>query len=58
MQQQAISKVRILEEKERKQILVDWNDTKAPYPKDKTIYQLFEEQVDKTPNNMAVIFER
>ena len=42
---------------ERKQILIDWNDTKAPYPKDKTIYQLFEEQVDKTPDNIAVIFE-
>ena len=55
--QQAISKVRILEEKERKQILADWNDTNAPYPKDKTIYQLFEEQVVKTPNNTAVVFE-
>ena len=55
--EQSISKVKILEEKERKQILVDWNDTSAPYPKDKTIYQLFEEQVDKTPDNIAVIFE-
>jgi amino acid adenylation domain-containing protein/non-ribosomal peptide synthase protein (TIGR01720 family) len=42
---------------DRKQILVNWNDTAAPYPKDKTIYQLFEDQVDKTPNNIAVIFE-
>ena len=46
--EQTISKVGILEEKERKQILADWNDTKAaPYPKDKTIYQLFEDQVNK-----------
>ena len=37
--------------------MVDWNDTEAPYPKDKTIYQLFEEQVIKTPNNTAVVFE-
>ena len=55
--QQAISKVRILEEKERKQILINWNDTKTSYPKDKTIYQLFEEQVNKSPDNIAVIFE-
>ena len=40
---------------ERKKILVDWNKTDAPYPKDKTIYQLFEEQVDKTPDNIAVV---
>ena len=42
---------------ERRKILVDWNTTDAPYPKDKTIYQLFEEQVKKTPDNIAVIFE-
>jgi amino acid adenylation domain-containing protein len=34
-----------------------WNDTVKPYPMDKTIHQLFEEQVTKTPNNPAVIFE-
>ena len=55
--EQAISKVRILEEQERKKILVDWNDTNALYPKDKTIYQLFESQAKKNPNNIAVIFE-
>ncbi|WP_154695202.1 non-ribosomal peptide synthetase, partial [Clostridium botulinum] len=27
------------------------------YPKDKTIQELFEEQVEKTPNNIAVVFE-
>ena len=48
---------RKLTAKERKQILIDWNDTSAPYPKDKTIYQLFEEQANKTPNNIALIFE-
>ena len=30
---------------------------KPTYPRDKTIYQLFEEQVIKTPNNTAVVFE-
>jgi len=28
------------------------------YPKDKTIVQLFEEQVEKTPNNIAIVFEK
>ena len=35
-------------------IVYDWNKTEAPYPKDKTIYQLFEEQVEKTPDNIAL----
>ena len=42
---------------EKKKILYDFNDTKADYPKDKTIAQLFEEQVEKTPDNIAVVFE-
>ena len=49
--------INFLASDERKQILIDWNNTAVPYPKDKTIYQLFEEQVKKTPNNIAVIFE-
>ena len=38
--------------------MVEWNDTAADYPKDKTIHQLFEEQVLKTPENIAVVFEQ
>ena len=38
-------------------ILYDWNDTDAEYPEDKTIHQLFEEQVDRTPDAIAVVFE-
>ena len=41
----------------RHQLLIEWNDTKADYPEDKTIHQLFEEQVIKTPNNIAVVYE-
>ena len=35
----------LLSEEERHKILVEWNDTKADYPLDKCIHQLFEEQV-------------
>jgi amino acid adenylation domain-containing protein len=45
----------ILTEAERHQLLVEWNDTEADYPKDKCIHQLFEEQVERTPDNVAVI---
>ncbi|NEQ65704.1 MAG: amino acid adenylation domain-containing protein, partial [Symploca sp. SIO2D2] len=39
------------------QTLVEWNDTTTDYPTDKCIHQLFEEQVQKNPNAIAVVFE-
>jgi len=42
---------------ELNKILVEFNDTKTDYPHDKTIVNLFEEQVEKTSENIAVIFE-
>ena len=35
--------------------MYEFNNTKVDYPKDKTIHQLFEEQVVKTPKQLAVI---
>jgi len=52
-----LSEVEILTEEEKKKILIDFNDTKTDYSKDKTIQQLFEEQVERIPNNVAVIYE-
>ncbi|KAF2340441.1 hypothetical protein DM397_00440, partial [Flavobacterium nitrogenifigens] len=46
-----------LTEQEKYQLLVEFNDTDSEYPRDKTIVDLFEEQVRKTPNNIAVVFE-
>ena len=46
-----------MNKKEYQKIVYEWNRTEAPYPKDKTIHQLFEEQVKKTPDNIAVVFE-
>ncbi|WP_080283458.1 non-ribosomal peptide synthetase, partial [Clostridium botulinum] len=52
-----LCEVNLLTEQEKNQILYEFNDTKVDYPKDKTIQELFEEQVEKTPNNIAVVFE-
>jgi len=52
-----ISELDILTDTERHQLLVEFNDTGADYPRDKTIVDLFEEQVEKTPGNVAVIFD-
>ena len=52
-----ISSINMLSKKEEDKILYEFNDTKIDYPKDKTITQLFEEQVEKTPDKIAVVFE-
>ncbi|MGB7604817.1 MAG: amino acid adenylation domain-containing protein [Lutisporaceae bacterium] len=53
-----LSEIEILTEKERQQILIDFNNTKATYPKDKTIHQLFEEQVERTPAAVAAVYDK
>ncbi|MEB3219811.1 MAG: amino acid adenylation domain-containing protein [Nostocales cyanobacterium 94392] len=55
--QQCISELQLLTALQVEQLLVEWNDTKKAYPQDKCIHQLFEAQVEKTPSNIAVIFE-
>ncbi len=52
-----ISNLSILEEHEKTQILVEWNNTQSDYPQTKCMHYIFEEQVEKTPNASAVIFE-
>ncbi|MCM3738303.1 amino acid adenylation domain-containing protein [Bacillus cytotoxicus] len=52
-----INEIEMVTEEEKKQILYEFNDTNADYPRDKTIQELFEEQVSKTPDNIAVVFE-
>ncbi|KOP26731.1 thioester reductase [Hapalosiphon sp. MRB220] len=52
-----ISKLGILSASEHEQLLVEFNQTKADYQREKCIHKLFEEQVEKTPNQIAVVFE-
>ncbi|MCX7121890.1 MAG: amino acid adenylation domain-containing protein [Gammaproteobacteria bacterium] len=52
-----IASYSILTAAEYKQIIYDWNATDQYYPNDKTIHQLFEEQVLKSPEKIAVIYE-
>src|SRR5690606_32274944 len=47
----------LLSEQERHQLLVEWNDTRADYPKNQCIHELFEAQVGIDPAATAVIFE-
>ncbi|MCP5046459.1 MAG: amino acid adenylation domain-containing protein, partial [bacterium] len=50
-----ISGIQLISEDEKKQLLYDFNDTQTTYPRDKTVHQLFAEQVDKNPDTIAVV---
>ncbi|NIM16367.1 MAG: amino acid adenylation domain-containing protein, partial [Candidatus Aminicenantes bacterium] len=50
-----LAEIEVVTEEERKQILYDFNDLPSPYPKDKTIHQLFDEQAVRTPGHTAMI---
>jgi amino acid adenylation domain-containing protein len=46
----------LLSEEERHTVLVAWNETAASFPRDRCLHQLFEHQVDLTPDAIAVVF--
>ncbi len=54
---QSIDELHILTDAERHQLLVEWNQTQIDYPQ-QCIHQLFEAQVERTPDNIAIVFEQ
>ena len=52
-----IKDLEIITDKEKQLILNDFNATEADYPREKTVVEMFEEQVTKTPDNIALVFE-
>lgn len=55
--EQRVSDVALLTHAERHQLVVKGNDTAAEYPKDKCIHELFEEQVEKAADSIALVYE-
>jgi non-ribosomal peptide synthetase component F len=51
-----LSELPLLTQREREQLLRDWNDTETDYPQDRCLHHLFESQVDRTPDAIAVAF--
>ena len=54
--ERSVSQMPLLSEAERRQVLVEWNDTKTNYPDHKCVHELFEAQVLRTPDATAVVF--
>ncbi len=55
--QQAICDLPLLTAAQKQQLLVESNNTQIDYPQDKCLPQLFEEQVERTPDAVAVVFD-
>ncbi|MDO6526357.1 amino acid adenylation domain-containing protein [Motilimonas sp. 1_MG-2023] len=53
-----VSELSILPDVERQKLLLEWNDTSEPYLEDKCLHELFEAQVAKRPDQIAVRFEQ
>jgi amino acid adenylation domain-containing protein len=54
---QRLAELPLLTEAERQQLLVGWNDTEVEFGIDRCLHQLFEAQVEKTPDTIALICE-
>ncbi|ARL91703.1 non-ribosomal peptide synthetase [Burkholderia pseudomallei] len=54
---QTIVGLPLLDEAERKQVVYEWNATERDYPIEQCIHQLFEAQVDRKPEAIALTFE-
>jgi amino acid adenylation domain-containing protein len=54
---QHIALLPILTECERRRQLIQWNDTKTPSANPQCIHELFEAQVERTPDHIALVFE-
>jgi amino acid adenylation domain-containing protein len=47
----------LLTQEERQQLLIEWNDTELGYAHATCLHQLFEAQVERSPEAIAVVFE-
>ena len=52
-----IENISVISPEEQQKLLYTFNDTAVEYPKDKCVHQLFEEQVERTPDKTAIIFK-
>ncbi|MBD2682798.1 MULTISPECIES: non-ribosomal peptide synthetase [Nostoc] len=55
--QEKIAQLPLLSASEQNQLLVEWNNTQVEYDYDKCIHQLFADQVELTPDAVAVVFQ-
>lgn len=55
--EQRLSEARIVSQQESRQLLTEWNTTSVSYPRALSVHALFEAQVERQPNQIAVRYE-
>ena len=56
-ERERIDSLPLLSEEERRRVLVEWNDTAEEFAEEQCIHELFEAQVARTPDAVAVVYE-
>ena len=56
--QPRVQELSLVSATEQHQLLAEWNNTQSEYPQDQCIDQLFEAQVERTPDAIALVFEK
>jgi amino acid adenylation domain-containing protein len=54
---QPLSRLELMTGQERHQVIIEWNQTKVDFPNDVCLHELFEQQAERTPQAVAVIFQ-
>ncbi len=52
-----VARLELLPPAERRRVVEEWNRTRAEYPRHACVHQLFEAQVERTPDAVAVVFD-
>jgi amino acid adenylation domain-containing protein len=52
-----LARIALMDEREREQTVVQWNNTATDYPRDLPIHSAFERQAARTPDATALVFQ-
>jgi len=55
---QPVGELQLMSDAELQQVLVQWNQTHRDYPQEGCIHELFEQQAARTPQQVAVVFDK
>jgi amino acid adenylation domain-containing protein len=55
--ERCVGELPLLTQAERQQVVVEWNDTRRDYPRERSLHQFIEDQVERTPDAPALMFE-
>jgi len=53
-----VGRLDVLPDEERAEVLIDWNQTAADYPRGRCVHELIEEQALRTPDRVALVFQQ